>query len=137
MLSWLRRRHESATSPPQKRAGAPVWRVTCDDQVIQLSQPNGTQSDVAWAQLGSVGIMTTPDGPASPDLFWILQTHDRKNSMVVPMGADGEQNLLHAMQARLPGFDNMTVIEAMSSVEAAGFVVWQASDVREDPISAT
>jgi len=49
------------------------------------------------------------------------------------MGAEGEHELLHEMQATLHGFDNMTVIEAMSSVGAAGFVVWQmGSDAAGD-----
>jgi hypothetical protein len=125
MLNWLRRRYDTSQPTPPSRAGLPIWRVTFDDTDVRLFKPDGTMSQIAWSQLGCVGIMTTPDGPAEPDLFWLLQPLDRRMSLVFPMGADGEHELLHEMQNRLPGFDNMTVIEAMSSTDAAGFVVWQ------------
>lgn len=128
MLNWLRRRHDTTPPTRQPRAGRPIWRVTFDDSHVNLITPDGTSSQIAWAQLGCVGIMTTPDGPAEPDLFWLLQPLDRRMSLVFPMGADGEHELLHEMQIRLPGFDNMTVIEAMSSTDSAGFVVWQPKD---------
>ena len=129
MLGWLRRRLDSQRTPDRRAPELPRWRVTFNDTHVELTQPDGSQMRVAWAQLARVGIMTTSAGPAAPDLFWLLQEHDHRVNLVVPMGADGEPELLHEMQARLPGFDNMTVIEAMSSVEQAGFVVWQANEV--------
>lgn len=137
MLSWLRRRTGFLKLAPLQRSGGSRWHVTFDDTKIQLTQPNGSISEIAWAQLGCVGIVTTSDGPAAPDLFWLLQPQDRHKNIVIPMGADGEHEFLHAMQARLSGFDNMTVVEAMSSTDQAGFVVWQASDKRDVSVSST
>ena len=131
MLNWLKKRNRSRLDRPAARAAGPVWRVSFDDSHVRLVQPNGATSQIAWADLGCVGIMTTADGPAAPDLFWLLQPLDRRTSVVVPMGAEGEHELLLAMQTRLAGFDNMTVIEAMSSTDQAGFVVWQAGEVRD------
>ena len=132
MLRWLRRRFDAPDPPPQARQSGPLWRVSFDDTHVHLQPPNGKTSEVAWGQLACVGIMTTADGPAVPDLFWLLQQHDRRINLVIPMGAEGEHELLHEMQKRLPGFDNMTVIEAMSSTDQAGFVVWQAGDAQSE-----
>jgi len=33
------------------------------------------------------------------------------------------------MQGRLPGFDNMAVVEAMGSVSAAAFQIWPAAEL--------
>ena len=128
MLGWLRRRRDGQRTPDCRAPGLARCQVTFNNATVELKQPDGSQMQIAWAQLARVGIMTTSAGPAAPELFWLLQEHDRRINLVVPMGADGEPELLHEMQARLPGFDNMTVIEAMSSVDQAGFVVWQASD---------
>ena len=114
--------------PQQARHDGPRWRVSFNESDVQLTDPGGTTTEIAWAKLSQVGIITTADGPSVPDLFWLLQQHDRRTSLVIPMGAEGEHELLHEMQSRLPGFDNMTVIEAMSSTDPAGFVVWQAGE---------
>lgn len=129
MLSWLRKRLDTAASPStQCRRDGPLWRVSFSDTLVRLTKPDGTSNEITWAQLACVGILTTSDGPAAPDLFWLLQQQDRGTNLVFPMGAEGEHELLHEMQTRLPGFDNMTVIEAMSSTDPAGFVVWQAGE---------
>ena len=126
MLGWLKRRRDPyKLPPPRPRPEGPCWRVTFDDANVHLANPAGAITSMAWIQLGYVGIITTAEGPAEDDLFWLLQQHDRQASLVIPIGADGEQQLLHAMQARLTGFDNMAVVEAMSSTDPAGFVVWQ------------
>lgn len=99
--------------------------MTFDEDDVRLFQPDSPPTRLAWEDLGQVGIVTTPVGRSEPDLYWILQSLDRASSVVIPMGATGEHELLHELQARLVGFDNMAVIEAMSSTEAARFVVWQ------------
>jgi hypothetical protein len=43
------------------------------------------------------------------------------------MGVPGEHDLVHAMQARLDGFDNMAVVEAMSATGRVRFKVWDLS----------
>ena len=128
MLRWLRRHFDAVSLLPQARQDGPRWRVIFNENDVQLTDPSGTTNELAWAQLAYVGIITTADGPGVPDLFWMLQQHDRRTSLVIPMGAEGEHELLHEMQSRLPGFDNMTVIEAMSSTDPAGFIVWQAGE---------
>jgi hypothetical protein len=59
-------------------------------------------------------------------LFWLLLGGDRRRPLLVPMGVPGEHDLVQAMQARLDGFDNMAVVEAMSAKGRVGFKVWNA-----------
>jgi len=123
MLSWLQnlfqRRHETVSlrTPP-------LTRVTFDDGEIHVVESNGASHKIRWANLGSVIVKTTNTGPEEIDLLWVIAPRDGRQGVVVPMGAAGETDLLHAMQARLEGFDNMAVVEAMSSVEAGEFQVW-------------
>ena len=124
MLEWLKRHRQPQSTPDPGRGVTSRVAVSFDDHVIRVKLPTGAVSHVSWSNIGAVNIVTTSDGPFAPDLFWLLQSLDKKTNMTIPMGAEGEHDLLRAMQARLPGFDNMAVIEAMSSTGPAGFVIW-------------
>lgn len=100
-------------------------RVEFDDAKISVTYPEGTRS-VAWNSLTKVAIRTTGDGPAEPDLFWGFHAGTETPSVVFPGGATGEQELLKALQTRLPGFSNEQVLKAMGSTSDAVFVVWEA-----------
>lgn len=127
MLNWLsklfRRRHREAL--PSRPSASPV-RVTHDDRIIAVDSGSGSVSTLAWADLASVTIITTDAGPFQIDLFWILSDRDARHSLTIPMDATGEHALLKAMQARLSGFDNMAVVEAMSSTGHDAFQIWPA-----------
>jgi len=125
MLSWLRKRLQRHEMPPQRRISVSPVRVTHDDKAIVLRQPNGAAEQILWSDLGSVSVMTSDGGPFEADLFWVLAHRDGRRGPVVPMDAQGEHELLKAMQRRLPGFDNMAVVEAMGSASDASFVVWE------------
>lgn len=129
MLNWLsklfRRHHEAQ---PQRRSASPV-RVTLDEKTISVDDGTGNIASLTWSSLGNVAVITTDAGPFATDLFWILTDKDGRHSITVPMDAGGEDALLKAMQARLPGFDNMAVVEAMSSVENGLFQIWPATDI--------
>lgn len=129
MLNWLsklfRRRHEAE---PQRRSASPV-RVVLDEKLISVDDGAGSITSIAWSNLGSVTVITTGAGPFEIDLFWILADKDGRASITVPMDASGEHALLKAMQARLPGFDNMAVVEAMSSTDDGVFQIWPANEI--------
>ncbi len=141
MLDWLRRLFDPSATPAPvsltrsgstgSRRGSAV-RVTSEGDRIIVMRPNGRTDSLLWSDLGVVGIVTTDDGPVSTDLFWLLQSSDRRHSLTVPLGAIGESDLLHMMQARLKGFDNMAVVEAMSSAGNTGFTVWDATWPQEN-----
>lgn len=104
-------------------------RVTHDEKTITMDDGAGTTAVLAWADLVNVTALTTDGGPFQTDLFWMLTDHDGRNSLLIPMGAQGEHELLLAMQTRLPGFDNMAVVEAMSSTTNGVFQIWPAASL--------
>ncbi len=59
-----------------------------------------------------MSVLTTDAGPFEADLFWIMTDREGRQSLIVPMGAEGSLRCCRSMQARLAGFDNMAVVEA-------------------------
>lgn len=98
-------------------------RVHFDDATITSTLANGGETEtVRWDDLQEVGIVTTDEGPAAEDVFWLLLGANGR--CAVPSGADGMKELLARLQ-KLPGFDNESVIKAMGSTENAKFVCWK------------
>lgn len=127
MLNWLRRRYLKSSPPGAPRSrGTEGMRVSFDDETIVLRQADGEMASLPWEELSAVVIITTDGGPFEADLIWLLQGPHRHASLAIPMGIEGEHDFLRAMQSRLPGFDNMAVIEAMGSTDNASFTVWEA-----------
>ena len=91
---------------------------------MRLQSAEGTRQDLRWQDLGRVAIHTNDQGPFDVDLHWVLTSRDGRQSLSVPLGAPGEQELLAELQRRLPGFDNDAVVRAMSSTDNARFDVW-------------
>lgn len=130
MLKWLSRlfRRREVARSERLRPASPV-RVTLDERIISVDSGSGHVATLAWSEIGSVTVLTTNAGPFESDLVWILADRDGRTIVTVPMDASGEHELLAAMQTRLAGFDNMAVVEAMSSVENGVFQVWPAGEL--------
>lgn len=127
MLEWLSKlfgRYREAA--PQHRVTSPV-RVRYDDKIITVDEGSGSLVMLAWTDLGNVALQAQHAVPPEADLIWILSDKEGRQALNVPMGADGESALVAAMQARLPDFDNMAVVEAMSSAGNGVFQVWPAA----------
>lgn len=118
LAASLRGRRTAGVSP------AAVSRVAFDDRGITLRDAFGNTRSLAWAGLVEVAIVTTDDGPLGEDLYWDLHGAGDER-LCWPGGAPGALELLGAMQVRLPGFDDATVIAAMASTRLARFVVWR------------
>lgn len=127
MLDWLTRLFERRVGRIEPPVTEPLYKVAFDERTITLTDPDGSTESVAWADLVNVDVITTGGGPFEIDLFWVLTDKGGRRGPVVPMGARGEHELVKAMQARLAGFDNMAVIEAMSSTREDKFPIWPAS----------
>jgi len=129
MLNWLsklfRRRHETFA---QHRTMSAV-KVMNDDKAITVDDGEGGVASIEWADIASVTVLTNDKGPFEADLFWVLSARDGRAPVSVPMGSDGEHQLLVTMQARLAGFDNMAVVEAMSSTDNGVFQIWPPADL--------
>ncbi len=135
MLSWYRKKIEQALAGAQNEPAPPpsAIRVVFDDDSITVRDKDGAASEVTWRDLTSVTIITNDTGPVGDDLFWVLTAGNIGKSVTIPMGAQGEHELLHAMQDRLDGFDNIAVIEAMGSTEDATFTIWEQSPPAQKP----
>jgi len=97
-----------------------VW---FDDVGVHRRLSDGAMEEVAWANLVRVEILTTDEGPAVDDLFWVLHGANG-TGCVVPSEAVPGDALLVRLQA-LPGFDNEAVIRAMSETGNARFLAWE------------
>lgn len=127
MLDFISRFFARRDAQPTAR----LWSVSAvsvhfDDKAIFTRQIEGTEQSIAWGDIANVTVLTTAGGPFVTDLFWVLGARDGRSGVTVPMGAAGEQDFLRAMQSRLHGFDNMSVVEAMGSTDDASFAVWEA-----------
>jgi hypothetical protein len=129
MLNWLsklfRRRQEAL---PQRPFTSRV-RVVHDDKFITVYDGEGGVVMLDWADIANVSVLTTDAGPFEIDLFWVLSDRDGRRTVTVPMGARGEHDLLQAMQIRFSGFDNMAVVEAMSSTANRAFQIWPPAEM--------
>ena len=96
--------------------------VRLSDTEVVCERPDGKVERVGWADLQKVEVVTTGDGPFAPDVFWVL--HGTDGGCAVPQGAAGDGQLLERLQT-LPGFDNRSLIEAMSSTSDRRFLCWQ------------
>ena len=119
-------RFKSPSARPCARSAPPEahYVVHVSDGEVRCECPDGRVERVAWEDLQAVIIHTTADGPATPDVFWILAGKSTSSGCVIPQGASGNSPLLERLQ-KLPGFDNDAFIRAMSSAEEQKFVCWQ------------
>jgi len=107
-----------------------LFRVTITDNELSVQAPDGTSSAVAWADITVVKIRTTSAGPLEPDVFWVFETRDQHPALVLVGGSTGEQDMITALNERLPGFNNKMVIKGMGSTSDKEFVCWQATTSR-------
>ena len=127
MLDWLSRligrRHDA---PPPRVV--PLIRVSHDDRIVSVRDEKGRVALFNWADLVRVHVVVDKANPDA-DLSWVLSDRDGRSGLTVPMGAEGERAFIKAMQARLAGFDNMAVIEAMSSTSDGEFQIWPPTEL--------
>jgi hypothetical protein len=129
VLDWLRRIFErTAPKRPGSRPEPQGIHVLHDANLITLKVPGAMDLAIAWESIESVALVSGDATADPPELFWLLLGGDRRRPVLVPMGVPGEHDLVQAMQARLDGFDNMAVVEAMSAKGRVGFKVWNADD---------
>jgi hypothetical protein len=125
VLDWLRRIFNPDKPPRPVPTPEPQGiHVRHDADLITVKVPGAPDLSIAWDKLESVAIISGDAMADPPELFWLLLGGDRRRPLLIPMGVPGEHDLVHAMQSRLDGFDNMAVVEAMSAKGRVGFKVW-------------
>ena len=126
MLDWLSkfigRRHDA----PPPRAISPI-RVSHDDRIVSVRDEKGRVALIEWAEIERIHVAVDKTDP-DHEIQWVLSDRDARASLSVPMGADGEGAFIKAMQARFAEFDNMAVVEALSSPTSGEFQVWPPVD---------
>jgi hypothetical protein len=128
VLDWLRRIF--AHDLPERPAPMPDphgLHVAYDSDLIILKVPDALDAEIAWKELISVAIVSGDASADPPELYWLLHGNNRRRPLLIPMGIPGEHDLVHVMQSRLEGFDNMAVVEAMSAKGRVLFKIWDAS----------
>jgi len=108
-----------------ERAREAPMVVTITDTEIVATSPNGRVARVSWSALTRVVMRTTDAGPTLPDVFWLFYTEGDKPALMVAMGTKGEQDILPAVQMRLPGFRNDLLSKAMATADNHTFLLWE------------
>jgi hypothetical protein len=98
--------------------------VEISDQGIRWVGRDSEAKEVSWLDLAEIRIVTNGNGPFMEDVFFGFIASEA-NFLMIPQ-SDIDQEALRRLQ-QLPGFDNSALIEAMSSVTDAQFVVWRAN----------
>jgi hypothetical protein len=102
----------------------PMEKLVIDDTGITRIGRK-LREHVAWADIASVSILTTDEGPMMEDVFFLIESKTGGGCAVAhDLAVQG--NLLEALQARLEGLDNKAVIDAMLSTSNQEFPIWQA-----------
>jgi hypothetical protein len=128
VLGWLRRIFVTEKSDRPVLVSAPQGiHVISDADLITLKVPGAPPLSIGWKDLEAVAIVSGDATVEPSELFWLLLGGNRRRPLLVPMGVPGEHDLVHAMQARLDGFDNMAVVEAMSARGRVRFKIWDLS----------
>ena len=117
LFQWFKEKFDLA---PLNR----VASVTCDGNVVNLRWISGSTESVSWSDVERVVIRTTDMGPFDEDVFFILETDNKK--LVIPQEAEGTTPLLERLQ-ELPGFDNEALIESMCCTDNKVFPCWDRS----------
>jgi hypothetical protein len=89
-----------------KRKNSLNESVLFDTIGVTRTMPDGRTESILWDELQEVNIVTTDEGPAVDDVFWVLSGNGK--GCAVPSG-----------------FNNAAVIQAMGSTQNAKFVCWK------------
>lgn len=114
-----RKPEESADAPRSERD----FLVTFDDEQVTVAIPGDEARSIEWNSLLRVAIETNDSGPWGADVWWLLEGSQHR--IAYPGGATGDPEMLRQYSARLAGFDNENVIEAMGCTSNARFVCWE------------
>lgn len=92
-----------------------------DEVGVRRTHGDVVAEQVAWGDLMSVSVITTSDGPAGEDVFFLLEGAG-DSGVVVPQG-QAPEGFVERLQ-QLEGFDSSAVIKAMGCATDARFHCW-------------
>jgi hypothetical protein len=97
------------------------WEV--DGEGVRELRAGVVVGRVRWSELVAVSMVTTAEGPWSPEFFYVLHG-SAGGQLVVPLEHAAVTSLLGRL-GRLPGFDHQAVLRATSSSSSAEFLCWE------------
>ncbi len=116
MFGWFARK-------PQKLVPESLWTVSTCDEIVSVTDPEGTILFASLSELHAVIVATNDSGPWGADFWWILDGADGQMA-AFPEGATGELELVQRLKS-LPHFDFEKLGDAVRSTSNASFVVWK------------
>lgn len=97
--------------------------VGFDAETITVRRPAGAAEAVRWDRLQAVIVEIGAGGAMAADMVWTLAGDDG-TGCVYPGGATGENEMLAALRARLPGFDEELLCALMEGTQAQEALLW-------------
>lgn len=116
---WLSLRKRPAAERVREPYVSP-YKVEFDDVEVRVLHEGTPHESVKWSDLTAVGIRIDDSLLSCP--WWIMFVGTRA-ACTYPNDAVGCGEMLKALQVRLPGFNNIAVLEAMDLMEG-GRLVW-------------
>lgn len=115
MFQWLKRIlfHRHTGSP---------WSVAVLDGTIVTSDGQGTERRLPVEELQRVVVATDNSGPWGDDVVFLIYAEDDVLAGLFPLEATGCQDFI-AWLSNQPGYRDMELAKAMSSVDVARFTV--------------
>ncbi len=113
----------------QRRNEKQVWEttpggpyeVTITDQELTCTHPKRPTESIRWDQVREIMLVTTSDGPFSPDVWYVFAGDGTGCS--VPSEAKGFDQLWEVFKSRFPTIDYQAMIAAGTGDEKK--VIWK------------
>jgi hypothetical protein len=128
LLAFIPRSGSFHLIPRKKLSRGPYvspYTVQFDDEAITVTLNAKRRESVRWADLAVVGI--TIQDTFLPEPYWVLAGMPGTGGCIYSSDAVGAGELLRELQKRLPGFDNVALIQAMGMM-SGGIRIWERAD---------
>ncbi len=98
-----------------------LFIVTITNETVTVEHPERKKEQVRWADIESVKIITTDQGPMQPDVWLALL--GKETGCLIPQGATGYDEIYDIVSG-YEGFNFENVIKAMGCSDNKEFLVW-------------
>ncbi len=116
----------SSSDTQQKSKSEQEPFITVTDSNVICSYPSLNKTErISWANIDSVAVITTDEGPYICDVFILIS--DNNGGVAIPQDNDVCQTILDRI-FKLPGFDFALFTTAMGSTENKKFNVWNRTN---------
>lgn len=122
LIFWVLSKRKQRKEVWETTPGGP-YQVFVTDEAVSCTHPKRATELIRWDEIKEIRLVTTSDGPFSPDEWYLFVGDDGGCS--VPSEAKGFDQLWDIFKTRFPGFDYQGIIQAGTSDEQR--VLWKKS----------